>query len=56
MKEVIITGTCVRVNQVIYKQKINKKAFVSSIINCSIVLTFFLSLFNILEICFGKII
>jgi Na+-transporting NADH:ubiquinone oxidoreductase subunit NqrB len=51
----IVVGKCTRVYQVSFKHKVDTRQFVSTVLNCLIVLVFVLSLSNIIEICIGKI-
>ncbi len=53
--DLIVVGKCTRVYQVSFKHKVDTKQFVSTVLNCLIVLAFVLSLSNIIEICIGKI-
>ena len=52
----IIVANCVRINQVSFKHKINTNLFLSNILNSFIILTFSINVFNIIEICIGKIV
>lgn len=53
--DLIIVGHCVRINQVVFRHKVNKELFLSSILNCFIVLTFVMNAFNIIQICLNNI-
>lgn len=53
--DLIVVAKCTRLYLVSFKHKVDTKQFVSTVLNCLIVLAFVLSLSNIIEICIGKI-